>query len=104
MLVAILVVGSVALLGIIVLLVGMADLLDTRSKEKTVMATLTDLEASLKADTDATNAATNLILGLVAQLQAAKNEPAKIQAMIDQLSANATALAKAVTDNTPAAA
>lgn len=100
MLIAILVVSSLALLVSLVHAIVSIRLLE--NQEKNTMANLTDLEATLKADTDATNAALQLILSLVSQLQAAKDDPVKIQAMVDQLSANASALAKAVTDNTPA--
>ena len=44
-----------------------------------------------------------LIQGLAEQIAELKNDPAAIQALADRLNASATALASAVTANTPAA-
>jgi uncharacterized coiled-coil protein SlyX len=47
--------------------------------------------------------AVTLITGLAAQLQAAKDDPQQIQAIIDQVEAQRSALAAAVLANTPQA-
>lgn len=72
-------------------------------KGNRTMSDIKNLESAVKADTDATNAALTLIKGIAAQLAAAQGDPAKVQALVDQLNANAAALSAAVAENTPAA-
>jgi len=55
------------------------------------------------ADTDAENSAITLLTTLASQLEAAKADPAAVQAIADQLNANASKLAAAVVANTPSA-
>jgi hypothetical protein len=64
---------------------------------------LTALQAAVQKDTDAENSAITLLNGLSAALTAAKADPAAVQAIADQLSSNADALAAAVVANTPSA-
>ena len=72
------------------------------TKETLMTADLDHLETSVKADTDATSAVLTLIQGIVIQLASMKNNPVRLQGLIDQLNANAGALSKAVFENTPA--
>lgn len=69
------------------------------------MAILDDLEAQVKANTDAEASAVVLINGFAARLQAAKDsgDPARVQAVIDAMKASADKLGAAVVANTPAA-
>jgi hypothetical protein len=64
---------------------------------------LTALQAAVQKDTDAENSAITLLNGLSSALTAAKADPVAVQAIADQLSANADALAAAVVANTPSA-
>lgn len=61
------------------------------------------LQDEVTRDRDVNQSAVTLITGLAAQLEAAKNDPAAIQALADELRSNSDALAGAVTANTPAA-
>lgn len=65
--------------------------------------TLDDLKAQVQKNTDVEASAVTLIQGIAQQLKDAGNDPAKIQALSDQLKSSADALAAAVTANTPAA-
>jgi hypothetical protein len=67
---------------------------------------LAALRAQVKANTDAEAAATALIQGIAAKLQAAidnQADPAEIQALVTELASTAAPLAAAVVANTPAA-
>lgn len=72
-------------------------------KETQIMADLTSLETQVKANTDVEASAILLLQGLAAQLAAAATDPAKVQALADQLKASADNLAAAIVANTPAA-
>ncbi len=61
---------------------------------------LTALQNAVTADTDATNSALTLIQGIASQLKSAGSDPTKLQALVDQLNTNASALAAAVAANT----
>lgn len=61
---------------------------------------LAELQAQVKANTDLEASAAQLIIGLAAQISAAANDPAAIQALSDSLKASATALAASVSANT----
>jgi len=63
------------------------------------------LETQVKANTDVEQSAVTLLGELHAMLvnAQASGDPAQLQAVIDQLGTSQTALAKAITDNTPAA-
>lgn len=69
------------------------------------MAAIDDLTAAVARDTDVDASAITLLNGLKAQLDAAiaAGDPAALQALSDQLGTNASALADAVSANTPAA-
>ena len=60
------------------------------------------LVAQVEANTNVISSAMVLINGLVAQLTAAKDDPAKVQAVIDSLKGSDDELAAAVAANTPA--
>lgn len=67
------------------------------------MADLTELTAEVTNNTTVEQSAITLLQGLKAQLDAAGTDPVALKALSDQLAANDTALAAAVTANTPAA-
>jgi hypothetical protein len=70
-----------------------------------IMATMEDLKASVQKNTDAEASVIALLKGISQQLKDAQaaNDPAAIQAVIDQIDANTAAAAAAVVANTPAA-
>jgi len=70
-----------------------------------IMATLADLQAAVASESTVVTSAITLLQGLKAQLDAAiaTNNPAALQALSDNIAAQTTALAAAVTANTPAA-
>lgn len=65
---------------------------------------LQGLEDQVKQNTDAEQSAVELLTSLHAQLLAAQNDPARMQALISQLGTSKDALAAAIVANTPAAA
>lgn len=65
--------------------------------------TLDDLKAKVDNEATVEQSAITLLQGLSAQIKANANDPAKLQALADEVDANATSLAAAVTANTPAA-
>jgi hypothetical protein len=75
------------------------------NQEKNVMSALDDLTAQVTANTSAEQSAVTLIQGLAAQIAAAVNteDSAALESLAQQLNTSATALAAAVTANTPAA-
>lgn len=73
------------------------------TKLEKIMATLDQLTADVAADTSAVNSAITLINGLAAQIKAAGTDPVALKALTDQLEANTSSLATAVTANTTAA-
>lgn len=60
------------------------------------------LTAEVERDKTVNDSATTLIAKLASLFEAAKADPAKIQAIVDSLRANSDNLAAAVTANTPA--
>lgn len=64
---------------------------------------LDDLSAQVQATTDLEASAVTMIQGLASQIAASKDDPAKIQALADSLKSGASALAAAISANTPAA-
>ncbi len=64
---------------------------------------LDTLTAAVKRSTDATESGIKLLQGLSALLIAAKDDPAKIVALANEVNAEADAMTAAVLDNTPAA-
>jgi hypothetical protein len=70
-----------------------------------IMATLDDLKAAIAANTSATASVTDVVNHLVARIQAlidAQAPPEDFQALVDELSANNTSIADAVTAGTAA--
>jgi hypothetical protein len=63
---------------------------------------LSALEAEIARDAEVNSSASMLINALADELEAAKNDPAAIQALVDSLRANNDALADAVAANTVA--
>jgi flagellin-specific chaperone FliS len=72
-------------------------------KENQIMATLQDVLVEVHNESDLEDSLIVLMGGIVQQLKdaQAQNDPAAIQAVIDQISANKKKLADAVTANTP---
>lgn len=70
--------------------------------EELNMASLADLEAQVKANTDVEASAVVLIKGIAQQLKdaIASGDPTKLQALSDQLKASADNLGAAVAENT----
>lgn len=68
------------------------------------MATIQELEASVKRNTDAEDSVVALLQGISQQLKDAQasNDPQAIAKVIEQIDANTEKLGKAVVDNTPA--
>jgi predicted RNA-binding Zn ribbon-like protein len=67
-----------------------------------ITMTLDELQVQVTENTSLEQSAITLIQGIAAQLAAAAQDPAKIQALSDQLNASADALAAAIQANTPA--
>jgi hypothetical protein len=68
------------------------------------MATLADIQAAVAAEKTVEDSVLALLSGLAQQLKdaIANNDPAAMQAVVDSLNSNASAMAAAVTANTPA--
>lgn len=75
-----------------------------QQQETAEMATLADIQTAVANETTVEQSAITLLQQLSQQLQAAlaSNDPNAIQSVVDQLNANAQALADAVSANTPA--
>jgi flagellin-specific chaperone FliS len=73
-------------------------------KVNILMATIQDLTAAVKRNTDIDDSVLAMVTGIVQQLKDAQasNDPAAMQSLIDQLDANTKKMADAVTANTPA--
>lgn len=69
----------------------------------TIIMTIQDLKTQVEKNTAIEESAVTLIQGLAAQIKAAQNDPAAIQALADELTKSAADLAGAITANTPAA-
>jgi SMC interacting uncharacterized protein involved in chromosome segregation len=90
------------------------DLLITRSetqsdmseasaeRERQMALDLTRLQQEVAANKDAVQSVVTVIDRLASQLEAEKEDPAAVQAIVDQLRANTQVLGQAVTKNTPA--
>jgi hypothetical protein len=61
------------------------------------------LSAQVQENQDLEASAITLIQGIAAQLEAAKEDPAKVQALAESLKASAANLSAAIVANTPAA-
>ena len=69
--------------------------------EKTIMADLNDLTTAVTNETSVNQSAITLLNGLSAALTAAGTDPVALAALATQINSNASALAAAVTANTP---
>jgi hypothetical protein len=69
-----------------------------------IMATLADIQAAVAAEKTVEDSVITLLGQISQQLKdaIAANDPAAMQAVVDQIDANAKALSDAVTANTPA--
>ena len=76
---------------------------DIQSKGVKETMTLDELKTQVDANTSVEQSAITLINGLAAQIAAVATDPAKVQALADELKTSATALSTAITANTPAA-
>lgn len=65
-------------------------------------AAFAQLEAEVERNTTVDGSALVLIAGLAAQIEAAKNDPKRVQAIVDKLRADNQTLADAITVHTPA--
>lgn len=77
-----------------------------RSQLEGITVSLDTLITAVSDNTTASDSVVVLIQGIVDQLNTAianGADPAAVQALVDQLTTNTAELAKAVTDNTPAA-
>jgi hypothetical protein len=72
-------------------------------KEHIMSQELDALSAQVQANEDLEASAITLIQGIAEQLAAAKEDPAKIQELADNLKASAANLSAAIVANTPAA-
>jgi hypothetical protein len=92
--------GTTERLGRIEHLLGVSH-----DRQETIMATLDDLKAAVQRETDVETSVVSLLNGISQQLKDAQaaNDPAAIQAVIDQIDANTKTMSDAVTANTPAA-
>ena len=68
-----------------------------------IMADLTALTAAVTNNTQVEASAVTLIQGLASQLAAVATDPVAVAALAQQINDSATALAAAITTNTPAA-
>ena len=86
-------------------LMNIGRLLNTIHQEQLKMAVdLSALQAQVQQNTTVEQSAVTLIQGLAQQLQAAQNDPAAIQSIINSLNSSANSLADAITANTPSQA
>ena len=74
-----------------------------KGKEDQIIMDLKPLTAQVAQNTSLEASAVTLIQGIAAQLAADQNDPAAVAALSTQLNNSATALAAAITANTPAA-
>jgi len=73
------------------------------AQEKTIVATLADVQAAVTAEDTVIDSAVTLIQGLAAQIKALPANQAAIDALAADVTAKAKVLADAVVANTPAA-
>lgn len=73
-----------------------------RKQGRQIMAALDDLEAELTRNTSTVDSTLTLVTRLLSEIEAAKMDPARVQAVVDKFRANDDRLAAAVDANTPA--
>lgn len=76
----------------------------TIQREDMIMADLSGVQAAVQQETDVTASAVTLLNQLADQVAALGTDQASVDALADQIRGQASALADAVTANTPAAA
>lgn len=76
---------------------------ELKQGETQMAADLTALTAQVQKNTEVEGSAVVLLKGLADLITSLKNDPVAIQALADKLNGSATALADAITTNTPAA-
>lgn len=82
---------------------GTAAALSKLSKQmETIMQELDNLTSEVARNTSVDQSAITLLEGLADKLEAMKTDPAKIQALADEMRGSSDALAAAVAKNTPA--
>lgn len=74
-----------------------------KRQEEQMSVELDALTVQVTENTDVENSAILLLQGLAAQIAAIKDDPVKLAALATSLKASATALAEAITANTPSA-
>ena len=74
-----------------------------QQEQEKIMAKIDDVDAKLSEMTDAEDAVVTLLDTIHAELQAAGNDPTKIQAVLDKMDQRKAILAAAVVRNTDAA-
>jgi hypothetical protein len=75
---------------------------DIQRKEERQMLGIADIQANVVAQGTVVESVVTLLTQLSAMLNEAKQDPAKVQEIIDQININTAALAEAVVINTPA--
>jgi hypothetical protein len=75
---------------------------DIQRKEERQMLGMADIQANVVAQGTVVESVVTLLTQLSAMLNEAKQDPAKVQEIIDQININTAALAEAVVINTPA--
>lgn len=82
------------------------DLLELLTQIKEIVMTTQEgidkLKADVAAQTTVIQSLVTLVNGLAQQIRDSADDPAELQALADGIEANTAAIAKAVTDNTPA--
>ena len=76
---------------------------DIQRKEERQMLGIADIQANVVAQGTVVESVVTLLTQLSAMLNEAKQDPEKVQEIIDQININTAALAEAVVINTPAA-
>ena len=76
---------------------------EIQRKEGSEMLGIADIQANVVAQGTVVESVVTLLTQLSAMLNEAKQDPAKVQEIIDQININTAALAEAVVINTPAA-
>lgn len=95
--------AAVVILIYFVVNMNFSERIDILIKEnKRMSAQLDALQAAVAAESTVIDSAIALITGLAAQVEAAKNDPVAIAALVADVNAKAQALADAVKANTPA--
>jgi tRNA U34 5-carboxymethylaminomethyl modifying enzyme MnmG/GidA len=74
-----------------------------QQQEGKIMAQLDDITSAVEEETTVNSSAITLLTQLAQSIESLKNDPAALSALATQIRSNSSALAAAVTANTPAA-